>query len=235
MSVSSLVDYYTRRASEYERIYHKPERQKALSSLAEQLRSLLAGHSVLELACGTGYWSAAIAEAASFIMATDASEAVLEIARAKQLSSSRVKFQLGDAWNPAPGAFTAGLAAFWWSHVAKERIPAFLAGFHRALEPNARVVFADNRYVAGNSTPIHRIDEAGNSYQLRRLENGHEDEILKNFPSRAELLSWVEPHAESAEVTESDYFWCLSYTLKANDPANAQRPGAASPFHCQPG
>ncbi|MES2569779.1 MAG: hypothetical protein V4710_06945, partial [Verrucomicrobiota bacterium] len=41
MSVSSLVDYYTRRASEYERIYHKPERQKALSSLAEQLRSLL--------------------------------------------------------------------------------------------------------------------------------------------------------------------------------------------------
>ncbi|MDB6154956.1 MAG: hypothetical protein JWL90_3409 [Chthoniobacteraceae bacterium] len=66
-----LVDYYSRRAAEYERIYEKPERQEALAELGVRLRGLLADQRVLELACGTGYWTAIIAHSAQSVMAIE--------------------------------------------------------------------------------------------------------------------------------------------------------------------
>ena len=58
---SSMAGYYASRAQEYERIYHKPERQDDLGTLRAFLERAFAGKHVLELACGTGYWSLAYA------------------------------------------------------------------------------------------------------------------------------------------------------------------------------
>ena len=216
MSQTSLIDYYGKRAREYERIYHKPERQTDLARLREHLRHVLAGRCVLELACGTGYWTAAIADAADSILATDASEEVLAVARAKGLDPTRVSFALADAYNPIQhqGDFTAGLAAFWWSHIPRARLAAFLGRFHAALPPGARVVFADNRFVLGSSTPICRTDAAGNTYQQRHLEDGSSHEVLKNFPSSQELRDIIAPHSDTVEVTTFDYFWCMTYDTR---------------------
>ena len=41
------------------------------------------------------------------------------------------------------------------------------------------MVYVDNRYVAGSSTPISRRDEFGNTYQLRSLKDGTHYEVLK--------------------------------------------------------
>jgi len=216
MNDASMLDYYSRRAAEYERIYQIPERQADLARLRERLRNLLAGRRVLEVACGTGYWTALVADVAASITATDASEEVLKIARSKGLDRTRVNLILTDAWRAREmhGDFDAGFAAFWWSHIPREQIATFLTGFHSALQPGARVVFADNRFVAGSSTPVFRTDDHGNSWQLRRLDDGSAQEVLKNFPTRAELLSQIEPHARTAEIVEFDYFWCLSYELR---------------------
>lgn len=211
----SLLDYYSKRAAEYERIYLKPERQADLTRLRERLQSLLAGRRVLEVACGTGYWTAAIAEVAATLTATDASDEALAIARAKGFERSGVALVRADAWraDERRGDFDAGFAAFWWSHILRQQLAAFLVRFHGALRPGARVVFADNRFVSGSSTPLSRTDEAGNTWQLRRLEDGSSHEVLKNFPTRAELVAQVEPYARAVEVIEFDYFWCLSYEL----------------------
>jgi protein-L-isoaspartate O-methyltransferase len=220
MTEDSLIDYYSRRAADYERIYHKPERQTDLARLRERLRSLLTGRRVLELACGTGYWTAVIADVVVSVLATDASEAVLEIARSKALDVSRVNFARADAWHASEirGNFDAGLAAFWWSHVPKQQLASFLFVFHAALRPAARLVFVDNRFVAGSSTAISRRDDANNTYQVRQLEDVAAHEVLKNFPNRAELLALVEPHAREVELVESEYFWCLSYKLNVANP-----------------
>ena len=216
MSQETLIDYYSRRAHEYERIYHKPERQPDLIRLREHLRRVLRGHRVLELACGTGYWTAAIADAAASILATDASEEVLEIARSKQLDPARVSLARADAFQPNPDRrdFTAGLAAFWWSHVPRARLASFLENFHSTLLPGARVVFADNRYVAGSSTPICRTDDEGNTFQRRLLDDGSSHEVLKNFPSAEELRGVIQPYADAIELAQFDYFWCITYDLK---------------------
>src|SRR5260221_14046006 len=212
----TLLDYYSKRAHEYERIYQKPERQAGLVRLKEHLRNALSRRRIFELACGTGSWTAAIAAVAESILATEASEAVLEIARAKGLDSTRVSFSRADAFSPPRdrGDFTAGFAPFWWSHLPIARLAAFLENFHSTLRPGARVVFADNRYVSGSSTPISRTDEAGNTYQLRRLDDGSTHEVLKNFPSPEQLTRTLEPFSKTVQVTEFDYFWCATYELE---------------------
>ena len=214
-----LIDYYSRRANEYERIYEKPERQKAIANLKSILQQLLPGHDILEVACGTGYWTQIISAVARSVVATDMSPEVLEIARSKSYPHGRVCFTIADAYDldPVSGHFTAGLAAFWWSHLPKQDISRFLAGFHRRLGPGAKVVFTDNRYVEGNSSSISYRDEMGNTYQDRRLVDGSEFRVLKNFPTEAELRAVLQDEAARVITTSTnEYFWCLSYEVGAN-------------------
>ena len=64
--------YYAARAPEYDRIYQKPERQLDLAALRLWLPPLFAGTYLLEIACGTGYWTQFIAPATATVLAIDA-------------------------------------------------------------------------------------------------------------------------------------------------------------------
>jgi SAM-dependent methyltransferase len=211
---SSLLDYYAERADEYERIYLKPERQADLARMARELEAMLAGHDVLELACGTGYWTRRYAPLAASVLATDMSPEVLRLARSHPYPPDRVRFELADAYqvDRIPGRFTAVFAGFWWSHVPRERLSGFLAGLHRRLGAGTRVVFCDNRFVEGSSTPVTRRDARGNTYQSRRLHGGAEYEVLKNFPTLEEIGETL--HAAGAgeiRSTQLPFYWCGSY------------------------
>jgi demethylmenaquinone methyltransferase/2-methoxy-6-polyprenyl-1,4-benzoquinol methylase len=140
---------------------------------------------------------------------------VLEIARRKPGCQGKVNFQRADTYRlPAfPRKFTAGLGAFWWSHVPKKRLNEFLTGFHKAFEPGSKIIFMDNLYVEGSNTPVSRQDAEGNTYQWRKLDDGSVHEVLKNFPSKQELLESVKGLASVPEVSLLKYFWVLQYTL----------------------
>jgi demethylmenaquinone methyltransferase/2-methoxy-6-polyprenyl-1,4-benzoquinol methylase len=212
----NLQDYYARRAGEYEKIFAKPERQPDLAALRTLLLALLAGRDVLETACGTGYWTRIVSGSARSILATDINEAVLEIARHKAYPNQNVEFKIADAYTltNVAGRFSAGLAGFWWSHIPKQRLSRFLDCFQSRLCPGALVVFLDNNYVEGSSTPIARRDSEGNTFQTRKLEDGAEFEVLKNFPTETELRASVKAIADNIEVTQFQYYWCLRYTLR---------------------
>lgn len=215
MSEAELGSYYARRADSYERIYHKPERQAELRALEAWLPTCFAGRHVLETACGTGWWTAHGARDAVSWLATDLNPETLAIARHKNLPPC-VRLMELDAWRlDALGAqrFDAAFAGFWWSHIERARLPGWLARLHARLQPGARVVFIDNRYVAGSSTPISRRDADGNSWQQRRLDDGSVHEVLKNFPTRDEALAALAGAARDAEWIEHPHYWCLSYHL----------------------
>ena len=209
--------YYARRAREYEKIYDKPERQADLARLREDIPALFRGQRVLEIACGTGYWTPLIAEAASSVLAVDFSDETLQVARAKAYPKGNVVFQQGDAYAlPAwPERFSASYAGFWWSHVPLERLDAFLAGLHARLAPEARVAFMDNLYVEGSSTPLARKDAAGNTYQERRLADGSRHEVLKNFPEPGELEARLGRAGTEVKVTRYEYYWLATYRIMA--------------------
>ena len=211
-----METYYERRAAEYEKIYDKPERQADLARLRAELPPLFKGERVLEIACGTGYWTPLIAAQAASVLAVDAVEDVLAIARSKEYPRSNVRFEQVDAYAlPAwPEKLSACFAGFWWSHVPLAKLDSFLGNLHQRLAPGARVVFLDNRYVEGSSTPISRRDADG-SYQLRRLADGSGHEVLKNFPNEAELVAEIADCGTAVEYTALEYYWLLKYEVAA--------------------
>ena len=209
--------YYAQRAKEYERIYDKPERQADLARLRADIPALFEGETVLEIACGTGYWTPLIAARAKSVVAVDYAAETLEIARSKAYAKRNVDFRQADAYRlPAwPRKFSACYAGFWWSHIPVEKIDSFLTDLHLRLAPGARVAFMDNRYVEGSSTPLARRDAAGNTYQERRLADGSRHEILKNFPAEGELQARLERFGIEVRVVGYQYYWLASYRIMA--------------------
>ena len=216
MASAELVDYYSRRAGEYEAIYAKPERQADLAILREEIPRRLAGRRVLEVACGTGYWTTLVAPIAASVVATDAAEEPMALARAKPYPPGRVRFALADAFalDASLGRFDGALAVFWWSHVPLRRIADFLSSLHARLEPGGRIVLMDNLYIDGSSTPIAERDAEGNTYQMRRLADGSENRVLKNFPAETQLRADLAPYARTLSYRELDYYWLVEYELK---------------------
>lgn len=210
-----MIEYYSKRALEYDKIYHKPERQSELAKLKAAVADKFEDADVLELACGTGYWTQVISPRIKSVLALDINEEVLQVARTRDYQSASVQFEIGDVYDlsPVEGVFNAGLAGFLWSHIPKKKLPAFLDAFCAKLLPGSRVVFIDNVYVEGSSTPIVEQDEEGNTYQLRRLENGSEYKVMKNFPTAQELREVVGDAVAEFKVETFTYYWCMSFRV----------------------
>lgn len=213
MERTELTRYYAQRAREYERIYDKAERQEDLDRLKRMLPALFAGRRVLEIACGTGYWTQFLIREASAIAGIDFNDETLEIARSKGLPAERVAFRIADAYAPPDdlGEFDGAFAGFWWSHVPIRERRRFFEALDRRLAPGARIALLDNLYVDGSSTPISRRDAEGNCYQARRLEGGSEHEVLKNFPSEAELVADIAGIGQNPRFTALQYYWVFTY------------------------
>ena len=210
-----MQSYYASRANEYEAVYEKPERQPDLRRIEQWLPSILHGRRILEIACGTGYWTRFLAPVASCIVAIDSAEETLRIAR-ERVSSANVSFVVGDAYAPGRhrGPFDAAFAGFWLSHVPHERQGDFIAALDAALQPGAKVVFLDNLFVAGSSSPISEQDEQGNTYQSRRLSDGSVHRVLKNFPTEAQLHALVASGlGRSPRYTRWSYYWAFEYRV----------------------
>ena len=212
---SDLKTYYSRRASEYEDIYQKPERQTDLLAAAALLQNVFANQSVLEIACGTGYWTQRIAETADSVLATDLSENVIDIAKNKSYPRRNVRFEVVDLYRLVSLTNkNAIFGGFIWSHIPKQDLPKFIRHVHELLPTGSRVVFMDNRYVPGSNTPISHQDEFGNTYQIRTLQNGEHYVVVKNFPEKTELEKLLITEAEELTVLEYPHFWICQYRTK---------------------
>ncbi len=212
---SELEIYYSRRASEYEKIYEKPERQDNLESLKSLVKDFFQNKSVLEIACGTGYWTEIISSAAQSIVSIDSSNEVLDIARLKSYQENNVEFINDDAssLSKIKNTFDSAFCGFWLSHIHKNNIESFITKLHTKLKPGSVVVMIDNNYVDGSSTPVDRTDREGNTYQLRKLEDGSEYEVLKNFYLEDELKNIFRNHSVNFEIFNFKYYWMIKYNI----------------------
>ncbi|MGW1341326.1 class I SAM-dependent methyltransferase [Kribbella sp. NPDC002412] len=214
--MSQLADYYRERATEYDAVYSKPERQPDLARLHNLLPDLVRDCSVLEVAAGTGYWTATLSTAAQAVTATDLNDEPLQIARTREYGPASVTIQTADAFDPQaiPGEFDTAFAGFFWSHVPRAQIGRFTRRMRDRIGSGGRVIVLDNRYVEGSSQPITRTSDDGDTYQSRRLNDGRLFEVLKNFPSQEQFTSDVAPIAAGVQWTQLDYFWLATITLK---------------------
>ena len=212
-----LRRYYDERADVYDDMYLRrdPRWRKNLEALAGEMAKTLKGRSVLEVACGTGFWTEIVAKAAAHVVAVDASEKMLAVARKRKNRSANVEYVHGDAYSleEISGRFDAGLANFWLSHVPKSRINEFLSNFHNRLERPALVFMADNRYNPGIGGQL--IAKAGieDTFKLRETSDGSKHEVLKNYYDRDTLERLLSPKAAGLKIHETKYFWSVKYLV----------------------
>jgi demethylmenaquinone methyltransferase/2-methoxy-6-polyprenyl-1,4-benzoquinol methylase len=207
--------YYASRASYYDVVYEKPERRLDIAFLKQHLPERLRGREVLEVACGTGYWSQHIAPACTRYVATDGVAEPLEIAK-NRVGLSRTNCFVADAYvlPTSLGLFDGAFAGLWFSHVSRERYTEFFGSLHARLRPGARVLLIDNSTVQCAEFPIVETDDHGNTYQQRPLRDGTTHRVLKNFPSQAQLEALADRFGASrSEFRALDNFWYFEYDL----------------------
>ena len=194
-----MKDYYKRRAGEYEEVYSRndPFRQEELEKIAETLKLTLKDRKILEIASGTGYWTQILSNTAQSIVATDIAIEMLKIAERKHYKCP-VAFRIEDSYNLSfeGASFNGGLANFWFSHIPRNKIDSFLNGFHRILQSGSKVFMADNIYIpeVGGELIVKKSNE--NTYKLRKLKDGSEYLVLKNYFSTDELVKIFRRHVK---------------------------------------
>ncbi|MDP3670172.1 MAG: class I SAM-dependent methyltransferase [Telluria sp.] len=216
MITEQSAQYYAKSAANHDRIYDKPERQHDLAVMREQVAQALRGHVVLELACGTGYWTRVIAASAESVLATDVNPEMIALGKLRALPADKVQFRVADAFALPDdiGSFTAVFIGFWWSHVKREQQERFLAQLRSKLGRDLLIVLLDDAYVEGSSETVARTDMEGNTYQIRTAPDGQRYEIPKTYPSDSALRKKLASSVREIRIVRLEYYWQLSCRLK---------------------
>ncbi len=160
---AEMADYYQARAEEYDDWYERrgayaarpghPEWFDALARLATVVcrfaQGLSPGAVVCDLGCGTGRWTAMLAERRDLrVVGLDRSTAMLGQARARlrRLDLS-ARLLAGDALEPPLGAASchAALCGFLFDHLDDHQRARLLEGLGRTLRPDGCALFLANR------------------------------------------------------------------------------------------
>ncbi len=216
MNQDPVLQYYDSNAADYDNACARPERQHDLALVRERVARLLDGHVVLELGCGTGYWTEMLAGCADSVVATDASEAMLAIARERGAGLANVRFRAADALALPEdiGSYTAVFAGFLWSHLKRDQQDALLAQLRKRLGKDVLLVLLDDAYVEGSSTTIARTDAQGNTYQLLTGADGRRYELPKSYPADSALRKRLAPAVREIRIERLEFYWLLTCRLK---------------------
>ncbi|HEU0079167.1 MAG TPA: class I SAM-dependent methyltransferase [Longimicrobiaceae bacterium] len=212
------IDYYRARAGEYDewwerrgRYDHGPEWNARWRGEVQAARDALArfrpAGEVLELACGTGWWTAELARYADRVTALDASPETLALNRARVEGASVRHVQAEIfSWRP-DRRYDAVFFSFWLSHVPPERFAAFWDTVRAALRPGGRVFFVDSLRTETSTAADHQLPGAGGTVAVRSLNDGRSFRIVKVFYDPAELRARLRGLGWEVEVeTTGEYF-----------------------------
>ncbi len=213
-----VTKYYMAMASVYDQNtgYYDPDSEQLRESAKARYREQFKGRRVLEIACGSGYWTEVIGQVAASVLATDINLSMLVLAKERCSYLPNVMFFHADAYSldGVTSDFDAAFANFWWSHMPKSLIPVFLATLHSKLKPGSIVLFVDQLLVdvgfcAKNTKALKFVD--GNRLELRFTPGGKTYDVVKNFPTKQELQGYLSGVAQNVSYQEDTGIWSLIY------------------------
>ena len=210
--------YYARRAPEYDEWWQRQGRydrgveaqqewDAQVETVAQALAAFDASGDVLELAGGTGWWSARLAATAGHLTVVDASPETLALNRSRVGERTNVRYVVADLFDWTPErTFDVVFFSFWLSHVPRERFGAFWELVGRCTGSLGRVFFIDSR---GTETfPLvepHLEGERGD-VQQRTLNDGSSHRVVKIFYEPAELTRRLAEEGWDASVEGTPLF-----------------------------
>ncbi|MEJ7679207.1 MAG: class I SAM-dependent methyltransferase [Segetibacter sp.] len=183
-----------------------------MTQATDILQQIFNDKDILEIACGTGYWTERMAKTAKTILATDINKTVIEVAKSKTYSPAEVTFQTVDIFNlPDDIKYKSIFGGFIWSHIKVECLNSFIDKVCNLIVKGGTAVFIDNNFVKGSNLPITDVDTNGNTFQTRRLENGSIHKVLKNFPTKKFLRQILKDKATNINIINLEYYWILTF------------------------
>jgi demethylmenaquinone methyltransferase/2-methoxy-6-polyprenyl-1,4-benzoquinol methylase len=146
---------------------------------------------VLELACGTGWWTERLARTARHLTCVDASLETIEVNRTRLSAAglSLPSYKVADLfeWSPT-GTYDAVFFSFWLSHVPDDRFASFWLKVAAALRPGGRAYLIDSLPDETSTAHDQRMPDP-DGIQERRLDDGRTFRIVKLFREPADLSS----------------------------------------------
>lgn len=211
-SEAQHIRYYAERSHEYDASvgYGKAPVEAGLAPIKAHLTDAIDGRDVLEIACGTGYWTAVAAQVSESLMAVDFDAASLRLAQERLKANRHVSFHRTDAYllDGVPARFNAAFGMFWWSHMPHARIAQFIDALHSKLAPGSRVVFVDQ--LPYTHAGARRTDD-GNVIEERTLFDGTRHEVVKNFPNAEQIAAQLGNRATAFEhISDPNGRWWLA-------------------------
>jgi demethylmenaquinone methyltransferase/2-methoxy-6-polyprenyl-1,4-benzoquinol methylase len=220
--IADQIAYYRARAGEYDDTMRQlgryaslggavagraeDEDGKEVAILLEALEGMRPFDTVLELACGTGWWTQWLAQHARRVTAVDAAAEMLALNR-ERVKAANVQYILADlfSWRP-DRRYDLVFYAFWLSHVPRDRFAAFWQVVGDSLAANGRVVFIDELGTEQTRGMERRVDEDS---VLRELEDGRQFRAVKVFYQPSELEAKLRTLGWNVEVrpTGPRFYW----------------------------
>jgi cyclopropane fatty-acyl-phospholipid synthase-like methyltransferase len=103
--------------------------------------------------------------------------------------ASRVEYQEMDLFEWQPPRRGDGLVfCFWISHVPRDRLDTFFSTCREALVQDGTMFFLDGQRVDQTTASDQVLPEAHSEVMVRRLNDGREFRIVKNFYTPEELI-----------------------------------------------
>lgn len=176
--LAEQVDYYRRRADEYDATAYG-DVEAARERIARLVAQMRPRGRVLEIACGTGLWTQALAGAADALLALDAAPEAIAIARERVGPVDDVVFEVADVFSwTTRDRFDVVFFSAWLSHVPADRFEDFWLLLRGLLAEDGRVLFIDEHVdERGKEAYVPGADEIVE----RRLGDGSTYRVVKNF------------------------------------------------------
>jgi SAM-dependent methyltransferase len=212
--IDRQIRYYRARAAEYDRtssIDDDPLAASVGGALAA-LSDFAPRGRVIELAAGTGLWTAELARHADELRAVDASPEMLE-RNATKVGNPRVRYAVADVFSMAPDpTWDVVFFGFFLSHVPPSRFGGFWRTVRDLLAPDGRVFFVDE----GRHDRWREdwIDEPSGVVR-RTLGDGTVHRAVKVLWRPAQLQGRLEALGWRASVTATGPFYWGTATPKA--------------------
>ena len=210
-----VARYYASSTQAADAALSRGERANDLAKVRERIAALVRGQTVLELACGTGYWTEVIAATADRVLATDILDEMLARAQ-RRLPEGKVAFRRVDGLDLPDdlGTFSCVFIGFWWSHLKRDEQDALLAQLRARLGNNVVLILLDDAYVEGSSTTVARTDAQGNTYEIVAAPDGERFELPKSYPADSALRKRLGGEVREIRIERLTYYWLLTCRLK---------------------
>jgi SAM-dependent methyltransferase len=211
-----VARYYASSTQAADAALSRAERANDLSQVRERIAHLVGGQTVLELACGTGYWTEVIAATADKVLATDILDEMLDRAQRRRFPEGKVAFRRVDGLDLPDdlGTFSCVFIGFWWSHLKRDEQDALLARLRARLGRDVALILLDDVYVEGSSTTIARTDAQGNTYEIVATPDGERLELPKSYPADSALRKRLGGDVREIRIERLTYYWMLTCRLK---------------------